>query len=116
MVNTRGESSTPKPTKYPDLRTILKTCDSVEEAPEFSVLNAEVWTRDGRECVDLLETNLRGPFRVQGTLQDEKGGEKSCEFEFSISILDFWVKRHGGVVARFQLHFTTSIDLVRRYF
>lgn len=46
------------------------------------MVNAEVWTRDGRECVDLLETNLRGPFRVQGTLQVGRGEERSCEFLF----------------------------------
>ncbi|CAG8952729.1 hypothetical protein HYFRA_00008973 [Hymenoscyphus fraxineus] len=96
--NTRGDrqSSTPRPARYPDITTILRSVVSVDEAPEFDVLNAEVWTRDRRELVDLLETNLHGPFILQGVLRVDKDQERSfCKgakngpFEFEAEITHY---------------------------
>ncbi|RDL39795.1 uncharacterized protein BP5553_04135 [Venustampulla echinocandica] len=75
---TASEPSTPQPNPqrsrpaYVPIQSVLKTIDPEDDWPEFDATNAEIWTLDGTECVDLLESNLRGPFQIVGTLQVDK--------------------------------------------
>jgi hypothetical protein len=84
---TRGErasiSQTLRPTRPKSqlpIQSILKTADPSEDLPEFTVVNAEIWTLDGSQMMNLLDSNLRGTFRLFGALRlDREQADFYCK-------------------------------------
>lgn len=62
------------------LQSILKEVDPEDDWPEFDATNAEIWSLDGRKCVDVFDSNLHGPFQIVGTLQVDKNQSQFREF------------------------------------
>ncbi|EHK97893.1 hypothetical protein M7I_6312 [Glarea lozoyensis 74030] len=74
-----SKSSTPRPSKpntYQPILSILKKADLQDELPEFAVVNVEIWARDGSQMMNLMDSNLRGGFKIYGSLRLTKEQNK----------------------------------------
>ena len=78
-----SKSNTPRPSRpnsHQSIFSILKKADPQQvDAPEFDVANAEIWALDGSQMMNLLDYNLRGKFKIFGTLKLNKETSKFCE-------------------------------------
>jgi hypothetical protein len=76
-----SKSNTPRPswpTSHQPILSILKTADLQQELPEFNVVNVEIWSLDGSQMMNIMDSNLRGVFKIFGSLKLSKEQAKYC--------------------------------------